>query len=160
MPPETDSVEPVPLWERTCELRTCQKIFYICRRCDRGQIYCSPPCRDAARKEQHRKAQAKYQGSAKGRRRRAARERARRERLRACAENKVADHPSPVADSASSCGCDDSRPPPQPQIQRPPSAPIGPPPAPASGLRCQFCGCPGFLPKRDRNEPHYPGKHP
>ena len=160
MPPETVSVETVPLRERTCELRTGQKIFFICRRCDRGQIYRSPPCSDAARKEKHRKAQAKYQDSAKGRRRRAAREWARRERLRVRAENKVADHPFPAADTASSFLCDDARPVPQTRFQPLPSVPPCPQPIPPTSLRCQFCGCPGYLRKRDADEPDDPARYP
>jgi hypothetical protein len=160
MPPETVSIETVPLRERICKLLTCQKIFYICRRCDRGQVYCSPQCRGAARKEQHRKAAAKYQATRKGRRRHADRERARRERRRARAENKVTDPPFPAADTASSFLCDDARPVPQTRLQPLSSVPPSPQPIPPPGLRCQFCGCPGYLPKRDADEPHHPARNP
>ena len=34
---------------RTVRCRHCQCIFYLCRRDDRGQCYCSAPCREAGR---------------------------------------------------------------------------------------------------------------
>jgi hypothetical protein len=38
----------------------CALVFYVCRRCDRGQIYCDDPCRDAARRDDKREAQRRY----------------------------------------------------------------------------------------------------
>jgi len=161
MPPgtRTISVGPVPLCERACRFAGCQKIFFVCQRCDRGQRYCSPECRAAARRLQHRAPAAKYQNTIRGRRRHAERQQRYREKQRAHTEKKVTDPSSPVADSPSSCGCDDTRPASQPQIQPSPAHTI-PPPIPGGGLRCQFCGCPGYLPKRDADEPDHPGRHP
>jgi hypothetical protein len=161
MPPETVSDRPVPLRERTCRFGGCQKSFYVCQRCDRGQRYCSPECRDAARKLQHRSAVARYQRTPNGRRRHADHQRALRERRRARAENKVTDPSSPAPDTASSCGCDDHRSAPQTLLH--PLAPTvltSPQPIPPNGLRCQFCGCRGYLQKRDADEPDYPARCP
>ena len=54
----------VPLLEIEC--RWCGKCFCICRRCWRGQCYCSEKCRDAARREAHREAQRRYRKTEKG----------------------------------------------------------------------------------------------
>jgi len=161
MPPETVFVDLVPLRERTCRFADCQKIFYFCERCDRGQRYCSPGCRDAARKPRHRAAVAKYQRTPHGRRRHAGHQRAFRERQRATAQNKVTDPSFPAADTASSCGCDDARSVPQTRLQPPPpSVPASPRPIPQSGLRCHFCGCRGYLRKRDTDEPDDRARYP
>jgi hypothetical protein len=164
MPPGTISVEPVPLCERDCQFAGCRKTFYVCPRCDRGQRYCSPECRAAARRLQHRTADAKYQKTDWGSRRHAKRQQRYREKHPASTEKIVTDPSFPLADSPSSCGCDDTRPIPQPQIQplqiQPPPARTTPQPIPGGGLRCQFCGCRGYLQKRDSDEPDHPGKHP
>jgi hypothetical protein len=44
--------------EQRC--RWCQRVFYICPCCDRGQAYCAPDCQRAAREEQVREAKRKY----------------------------------------------------------------------------------------------------
>lgn len=56
----------VPLLEIECRL--CGIRFCVCRRCWRGQRYCSETCRNAARREQHREAQRRYRRTGKGRR--------------------------------------------------------------------------------------------
>jgi hypothetical protein len=161
MPPETVSDRPVPLRERTCRFDSCQKIFCVCRRCDRGQRYCSLACRDTARKLRHRSAVAHYQRTPNGRRRHADHQRALRERRRARAENKVTDPSSPAADTASSCGCDDARSAPQTRLQPlAPRLPTSPRPIPPNGLCCHFCGCRGYVQKRDADEPDYPARYP
>ena len=43
---------------RTVRCRHCQCIFYLCRRDDRVQCYCSAPCREAGRQESCRAASA------------------------------------------------------------------------------------------------------
>lgn len=45
----------------------CHAFFWICRPCDRGQRYCSPPCRASARREQRRQANRRHQHSLEGR---------------------------------------------------------------------------------------------
>ena len=62
----------------------CRLQVIICRRCDRGQIYCSDACSKAARCEALRSSGRRYQQSLKGRLKHA--ERAHRYRQR---KNKV-----------------------------------------------------------------------
>ena len=73
--------------ESTGRLYLCQRCrlqVIICRRCDRGQIYCSDACSKAARCEALRASSRRYQQSSKGRFKHA--ERAHRYRQR---KNKV-----------------------------------------------------------------------
>jgi len=42
-------------------------LFHICRRCDRGQRYCTDHCREKARRSQRRQANRKHQQSPEGR---------------------------------------------------------------------------------------------
>ncbi|HET9625538.1 MAG TPA: hypothetical protein VFP84_29425 [Kofleriaceae bacterium] len=44
--------------EQRCQW--CQRVFYICPCCDRGQVYCGPDCQRAKREEQVREAKRKY----------------------------------------------------------------------------------------------------
>ncbi len=46
--------------------KCCGRIFFICRRCYRGQVYCSKKCRKAGYRERHRERQQKYQNSKNG----------------------------------------------------------------------------------------------
>ena len=62
--------------------RRCGELFAICLKCYRGQVYCQPECRQAALKEQHRRAQANYLATENGQERRAAAVAAFRERAR------------------------------------------------------------------------------
>jgi len=50
--------------------KCCGRIFNICRRCYRRQVYCSDECRRAGYLERHRAAQQKYQKSIKGKNKR------------------------------------------------------------------------------------------
>ena len=56
-------------------------MFYVCRRCDRGQRYCSERCRGKARREQRRAANRRHQRSEEGRLDHRDRQRAYRRRL-------------------------------------------------------------------------------
>ena len=58
----------------------CHAQVVLCTRCDRGQIYCGPPCSSQARHAAQRAAKQRYQSSRPGRFRHA--ERARRYRAR------------------------------------------------------------------------------
>lgn len=73
----------------SCALRDTLRIFRcgrcgtlaaVCSRCDRGNIYCSPDCSQAARAESIRRAADRYQRSPLGRRNHARRQRDYRER--------------------------------------------------------------------------------
>ena len=71
--------EPV-LFHCSCRAPNCRKVFWVCRPCYRGHAYCSVSCRAAARLEQRRRANHRYQLTTGGRR--AHRERQRRYRDR------------------------------------------------------------------------------
>ena len=48
------------------ECRWCHLIFFICRRCWRGQAYCSDECRHCGKRRLHREAQRRYRQTSKG----------------------------------------------------------------------------------------------
>ena len=50
----------VVLIQLFCRLTECKAIFYICRRCYRGQVYCSDTCRSTARRRQLKEARRRY----------------------------------------------------------------------------------------------------
>ena len=52
---------------REVRCHSCQCIFYLCRRDDRGQRYCSAPCRKAGRQQSAREARRRHQQSEDGR---------------------------------------------------------------------------------------------
>jgi len=83
MPPRTASSEPVLLRERRCPASGCDKTFYLCKSCDRGQRYCSPQCRQQTRRVQHRRASARFQNTEPGRQAHCDYQRAYRDRRRA-----------------------------------------------------------------------------
>jgi len=76
---------------RVCRGPNCGITFAICRSCDRGQRYCSQPCRWLARRQQHRAANRRYQQSPEGKLDH--RDRMRRWRLRR-AQSRVTDQGS------------------------------------------------------------------
>lgn len=45
----------------------CRTPTHVCRRCDRGQIYCSRDCSSEARRSRQRETRARYQASPRGR---------------------------------------------------------------------------------------------
>ena len=57
-------VDEVLLKEVRCKY--CGRIFHVCRRCWRGQVYCGKRCRKICQRPMHRKAQKKYRQSDKG----------------------------------------------------------------------------------------------
>lgn len=48
------------------QCRRCQATFLLCRRCYRGQRFCSEPCRAATDRENRRRARQKYRQSTEG----------------------------------------------------------------------------------------------
>ena len=135
-----------------CALCHCQVV--LCRRCDHGNIYCSPGCGAEARRRSLRRAGRRYQDSRRGRHKHAERQRRYRERCRLRElENrgggqKVTHHPlTPAAD--------------RPVVRRRPAVragtrPFGPE-RPSRVFRCHRCGrfCgqkvhPGLRPARWR----------
>lgn len=65
--------------------RRCGLIFCICRRCWRGQAYCSDECRITSRRQAHREAQRRYRQTERGRHIRRKAEQRRRKRI--CKKN-------------------------------------------------------------------------
>lgn len=51
---------------RFCLVPECRAMFFVCKRCDRGQRYCSPQCRKAGRCQQRREANSRYQRTERG----------------------------------------------------------------------------------------------
>ena len=158
MPIKTVAGELVPLREHRCQRSDCQKLFYLCRSCFRGQRYCSTECGTYARRLQHRAASARYQRSPDGRRSHCEWQNAYRQRRRASRSSSptlVTDSSSISSATRASCGSDDaSRPVPLPS-KRPPNARR---PrsyrVPPSGLHCLVCRRPGYLRKPDSYEPN------
>jgi hypothetical protein len=65
----------------------CRRRVLVCRRCDRGQIYCVGTCAQEARRERQRNARRRYQTTPRGRAMHAERNRRYRARVR-----RVTDH--------------------------------------------------------------------
>jgi hypothetical protein len=55
-----------PLGQKSC--LACFGVFYICRLCERGQLYCSGPCRGRGRQASNRASNRRYSESFKGKR--------------------------------------------------------------------------------------------
>lgn len=68
----------VLLRSRRCN--ACQSMFCVCSHCDRGQRYCSDPCREYARRQQRRAANRRHQQTEHGREAHKLRQRAYRRR--------------------------------------------------------------------------------
>lgn len=49
-----------------CKIASCRKQFSVCSKCDRGQVYCSDPCRVQGRRESLRRAGSRHQKSPEG----------------------------------------------------------------------------------------------
>jgi hypothetical protein len=79
----------VVLRQRVCH--GCHALFWICCHCDRGQRYCSPPCRASALREQRCQANRRHQQSPEGRLDHRDRQREYRKR---CAQGGVTDKSS------------------------------------------------------------------
>ena len=60
----------------------CRAQVIVCRRCDRGQIYCAGACAQEARRDNQRQARRRYQATPRGRAMHAARNRCYRARSR------------------------------------------------------------------------------
>ncbi|MCP4602132.1 MAG: hypothetical protein GY847_16715 [Proteobacteria bacterium] len=59
----------------------CKKTFFVCRRCDRGHVYCCRQCSATSRLEKCRVYRKQYRRSKKGRKNNSDRERDRRRQL-------------------------------------------------------------------------------
>jgi len=50
--------------------KCCGCVFYICQSCYKGHQYCSQECKESGYRENHRKAQKRYQESTRGKKNR------------------------------------------------------------------------------------------
>lgn len=83
--------------QRVCHWSACGMIFYLCRRCDRGQRYCSPHCRQKALRLQRRQANRRHQQTPEGREDHRDRQRDYRQRQRARVTDKSSQPPAASA---------------------------------------------------------------
>jgi hypothetical protein len=89
---------PLVFRQRVCHWPACGTIFYLCRRCDRGQRYCSPHCRQKALRLQRRQANRRHQQTPEGRDDHRDRQREYRQRQRTRVTDKSSQ--SPVASAS------------------------------------------------------------
>lgn len=73
--------KPEALRVRHCS--RCEKLFFLCKKCDRGQRYCDAVCRIAGQQAMRRRAAARYRQTAEGKAGQRDRQRAFRERREA-----------------------------------------------------------------------------
>jgi hypothetical protein len=71
----------------------CRSQVLVCRRCDRGQIYCIGTCAQQARRDNQREARRRYQATPRGRAMHAARNRCYRARGRCVTDHGLANVP-------------------------------------------------------------------
>jgi len=83
--------------QRVCHWSACGTIFYLCRRCDRGQRYCGPHCRQKALHLQRRQANRRHQQTREGREDHRDRQRDYRQRRRARVTDKSSQPPAASA---------------------------------------------------------------
>jgi len=140
-----------------CVRAECRQVFFLCRRCDRGDRYCSRRCAEDARRASLRAAGRRYQHGRRGRLHHAARQgRYRRQR------EKVMHQTSQPPSAAG-------------MLPAPSPAPA--PPSPRDGkeaafhvqrvcptvpgrLRCARCGRRGRFVRHTTLVPYYEGKNP
>jgi hypothetical protein len=112
-------------------------VFYLCQRCDRGQRYCRPHCREKSRRLQRREANRRYQQSLglEGRLDHRQRQREYRQRLKARVTDQSSLRTSPCVNLTA---------PPVPQLAAAPLAaaffPGSDAEYAASWVICQICG--------------------
>jgi hypothetical protein len=110
-------------------------VFYLCRRCDRGQRYCSPRCREKALRLQRREANRRYQQSPEGREDHRDRQREYRKRQRARVTDKSSLRVSPCVNL--------TVPPPREPMEATPASDLRPSAGAAvrtGWVVCQICG--------------------
>jgi hypothetical protein len=109
----------------------CRRQVLVCRRCDRGQVYCGPDCALEKRRSSQREARRRYQATDRGRQMHADRSRKYRARGRR------------VTDQGPAPGTTPSR---QPETARPAAMAAQPPVMIAAGrvTACYRCGDPVF----------------
>ena len=78
------AIDPWPpmLALRMARCPRCKDLFWVCRRCDHGQLYCGEDCSAVARQACLKRARRRYRNSSKGRLKHCRAERRRRRRCR------------------------------------------------------------------------------
>lgn len=132
------------LRRRICCSSECCAIFFLCSRCDRGQLYCSLSCRHHARLHQRRCANRRHQQSPEGRLDHRDRQREYRQRR---AQARVTDQGSLliVCSTLSGCGSIKATRSEVPDRSRVAALPRWPQTRPGVWLRCRICGRPGRI---------------
>jgi hypothetical protein len=107
----------------------CQQQKIICRRCDRGHIYCSKKCAQSSRQASRRTDSKRYQNSQTGRKNHAKRQRCYQRQFK-----KMTHHGSKLS-------------PPSDLLSAEHGNPVDSTPATTDDIRCHYCGqrCSGFL---------------
>ena len=113
-------------------------MFYLCRRCDRGQRYCSPRCREKALRRQRREANRRHQQSPEGRADHRDRQREYRKRHRGGVTDKSSLPLSPGVNLVVPPAREPVEATPAPDLR--PSPDAFPPARPAGWVVCQICG--------------------
>jgi hypothetical protein len=140
--------KPLRFRQALCRAEGCGEVFYVCSRCDRGQVYCSVHCREESRRRRHREANRRYQRSPEGRLDHRARQvvyRKQQADRRRYAEKSVTDHSSPTPTVHASMGATELIP------RAAAAARLAACPRPnwvrrrANPVQCRFCGCSGHF---------------
>ena len=128
----------VPVFrQRICHWAPCGAVFYLCRRCDRGQRYCSPRCREKALRLQRRQANRRHQQSPEGRDDHRDRQREYRQRFQARVTDKSSPRPSACGNLPASLPEEPGKAIPAPDLL--PAETRSTP----RWVVCQICGCRG-----------------
>jgi hypothetical protein len=140
-----------------CRAVGCGLMFFVCRPCYRGQVYCDDECRRRSRREQRRQANLRYQQDPEVREDQCRRMREYRERKREGEgelESRVIDQSSVIECGLGTIG--------EPLVKSEPEPPTGEkpdePPKPSwperlRGVFCIICGRMGrFVAARNRRE--------
>ena len=126
---------PLVFRQRVCHWPACGTIFYLCRRCDRGQRYCNPHCRQKALRLQRRQANRRHQQTPEGREDHRDRQRDYRQRQRARVTDKSSQPPAPSASLTERVVIAALSAPPAPNFGR-----VSGRPPQRSWVVCQICG--------------------
>jgi len=127
--------DPFVFRPRICHWPPCGAIFYLCRRCDRGQRYCGPHCREKALRLQRRQANRRHQQSPEGRADHRDRQRDYRRRQRARVTDKSSPPPAASANLSERAGIATCEVAPAPNFRR-----FSSPPPQEGWVVCQICG--------------------
>lgn len=129
---------PLVFRQRVCHWPACGTIFYLCRRCDRGQRYCSPHCRQKALRLQRRQANRRHQQTPEGREDHRDRQRDYRQRQRARVTDKSSQPPAASASLSERAVIATLPASPAPSFRRLSGRPLQ-----RGWVVCQICGCRG-----------------